>query len=273
MQGNLLFVGCSHTNGFSGYVDDNKKIQKVTWGTNNYAEIYANELAENQCYIYASAGACNQRYPRWIRHMLNTHENISGVVVQSTYWDRWLQANNINLAFTQLDPGNFTKCDKETGTVILYDDFTTVNYNEVDWNEKVKWASVGPYEEGCPENNGGYDWPGFDYNYMHIKFHTEINTHLKHEEYCKDIALIDAMCNVPVYVWRINERTQFPASRFDTFKTLDNVKIFHTPASIWIKEHLNIDIETMTLDGEHYNTEAHKLIAHNFIPEVLNASK
>tara|TARA_R110000796_G_scaffold62812_1_gene144812 strand:- start:1030 stop:1851 length:822 start_codon:yes stop_codon:yes gene_type:complete len=273
MQGNLLFVGCSHTNGFWGYVDDDKKIQKVVWDENNYAQIYADELAEGQCYIYASAGACNQKYARWIRHMLNIHDNISGVVIQSTYWDRWLLANNINLEFTQLEPGHFTQQCKETDNFILYDDVNTVNYNEIEWNEKVKWASVAKYEEGCPENHVGYEWPGFDYNYMHIKFHTEINTHLKHDEYCKDIALIDAMCNVPVYVWRINDRVQFPVSRFDTFGPLKNVKVFDTPANVWIKENLDIDIDIMTKDQEHYNVEAHKLIAHHFIPEVLHASK
>lgn len=273
MQGNLLFVGCSHTNGFRGWADEFDNVYKEVWQEHNYAKIYADELADQQCYVYAEAGACNARYPRWIRHMLNVHPNISGVVIQSTYWDRWIMATNYDMQFRQLDPGHFTQKFLETDSVILYNDFNTLDYNVIEWNEKVKWESIGKYEEACPEFNGGYHWPGFDYNYMHMKFHTDIITHLRHEEYCKDIALIDAMCDVPVYVWRINDRVQFPVERFDMFKSLDNVRVFDTPASIWIKNNLNIDIEDMRVDEEHYNLEAHKLIAHHFIPEVMNVNK
>jgi len=267
MQGNLLFVGCSHTNGY--WYNDNTD-DKFVWDENNYAQIYASELADKQCYVYSSAGVSNNKYPRWIKHMLDTHNDISGIVLQSTYWDRWIMANNLDLQFRQLDLGHFTRKYKETEDYILYDDFNTVDYNVVEWNEKAKWDSIGVYEEGCPDLNGGYNWPGFDYNYMHMKFHTEIVTHLKHEEYCKDIALISSMSDVPIYIWRINEKVQYP-HKFDVYGNLNNVKIYETPANIWIKEHLNIDIETMKLDIEHYNTDAHKLIAHHFIPEILNA--
>lgn len=160
---------------------------------------------------------------------------------------------------------------KEEDKVIFYDDFNTTDYNFVEWFEKVKWESVGNYDEGCPEFNGGYDWIGFDTNYMHMKFHTDIATHLKTEEYLKDIALIDAMVDVPVYVWRINDRAQ-RANRLDVYKPLNNIVHIETPADIWLKENLNIDIETMTLDEEHYNKEAHELIARHFIPEVLNGT-
>lgn len=268
MQGNLLFVGCSHTNGYWHSATTN---DKYVWSDNNYAKIYAEELADSQCYIYSSAGVSNNKYPRWIRHMLNTHPNITGIVIQSTYWDRWMMANNIDLQFRTLDPDYFTRIYAEEEKYILYDDFNTLDYNVIEWNEKAKWPSIGMYEEGCPENNGGYNWPGFDTNYMHMKFHTEIATHLKHEEYCKDIALIDSMCDVPIYVWRINDKVQFP-DKFDTFKPLKNVKIFYQSADTWIKNSLNIDIETMKLDEEHYNQEAHSLIAKHFIPEILNGS-
>jgi hypothetical protein len=104
-----------------------------------------------------------------------------------------------------------------------------------------------------------------------MKFHTEINTHLKAEEYLKDIALIDAMVDVPVYVWRINDRSQ-RADRLDVYKPLDNVVHIETPANIWLLDNLNIDIEKMTIDEEHYNKEAHELIARHYIPEILNGT-
>jgi len=267
MQGNLLFVGCSHTNGFW---QDPTTGDKHIWDDNNYAQIYAESLADQQCYIYSSSGAPNNKYPRWIKHVLNNHL-VSGIVIQSTYWDRWLMGNNTDLQFRQLDVDHFTRTYKEDEKYILYDDFNTKDYKAIEWNEKAKWESIGMYDEGYPELNGGYDWPGFDTNYMHMKFHTEVGTHLKHEEYCKDIALIDFMSDVPVYVWRINDRVQFP-DNFKTYSNLPNTKVFRTPANVWIQENLNINIEDMKLDEEHYTTEVHELIAKHFIPELLNGS-
>jgi hypothetical protein len=272
MQGNLLFVGCSHTNGFWGGRNKEGTLDKVTWDTNNYAEIYAEELADSQCYIYSSAGACNSKYPRWIRHMLNTHKDVSGVVMQSTYWDRWVMSADMKQHHRDLDPGFFTKIEKTNDKVICYDDYNVdKDWHLVEWFEKIKWESIGNYTEGCPEFNGGYEWIGFDTNYMHMKFHTEVATHLKTEEYQKDIALIDAITNVPVYVWRINDKVQYP-EKFDTYKNLDNVRVFDEPADSWLLKNLNIDIKDMMLDEEHYNEEAHRLIAQHFIPEVLNGT-
>lgn len=271
MQGNLLFVGCSHTNGFWSERNKDGGLDKIVADKNNYAEIYANELADERCYIYSSAGASNNKYPRWIRHMLNTHKDIKGIFLQSTYWDRWVMAADMKQHHRNLDPGYFTYLYKDTKNLMFYDDYNTKDYTLVEWFEKVKWESVANYDEGCPEFNGGYDWVGFDTSYMHMKFHTDIATHLKTEEYLKDIALIDAMVDIPVYVWRINERAQ-RADKLDVYKDLDHVIHIETPASIWIKENLNIDIETMTLDEEHYNEDAHRLIAQHFIPEVLNGA-
>jgi hypothetical protein len=268
MQGKVLFVGCSHTNGFSW---NEETGDKWIWQDNNYAKIYAEELADKQCYIYSSSGAPNNKFPRYIRHMLNEHPDIELISIQSTYWDRWLMGNNIDLQFRQIDPGYFTRKYIETDRLICYDDFNTIDYNIIEWNEKVKWDSVGMYEEGCPELNGGYEWPGFETSYTHMKFHTEIVTHLKHEEYCKDIALIDSISAVPVYVWRINDRVQFP-DNFNLYKKLENIKVIQTPANVWIKNTLNIDIETMKVDEEHYNKEAHDIIAKNFIPEIINGT-
>lgn len=271
MQGNLLFVGCSHTNGFWGYKDDAGDFQKTVGDTNNYAEIYANELANEKCYIYSGAGATNNKYPRWIRSVLDKH-TVSGIVIQSTYWDRWMMAADPNQSHQQLDVDFFTRTHKNTDKFTSYDDYSVdKNWEVVEWFEKIKWDSVGNYTEGCPEFNGGYDWVGFDTNYMHMKFHTEVGTHLKAEEYLKDIALIDAMADVPVYIWRINEKVQYP-TRFDVYKKLDNVRVFNTPASEWLLENLNFDISEMMLDEEHYNEDAHRLIAQHFIPEVLNGA-
>jgi hypothetical protein len=269
MQGNLLFVGCSHTSGY--YADDNGPS---LWSKNNYAQIYADDIADKQCYIYGSTGAPNSKYPRWIRHVLNNHENVSGVVIQTTYWDRWSMGNNRTSLFLELPVGHFSYQHTVTDNYICYDDFNTLDHKVLEWNDKALWSQIDYWKWGNPGDiKPGTLWPGYNEGYMQTKFHTEVDTHLTNENYCKDIALIDAMCdekNIPIYIWQINERVQ-TAKNLDMFKKLNNVKIFETPATVWLKEELNTDIDTMKVDEEHYNYEAHKLIAHKFIPKVLKS--
>ena len=58
-----------------------------------------------------------------------------------------------------------------------------------------------------------------------------------------------------------------------TGKISESLTVIKKIVNKYIKENLNINIDTMMQDQEHYNVEAHKLIAHHFIPEVLHASK
>jgi hypothetical protein len=269
MQGNVLFVGCSHTQGYWRNALLNKDSM---WQDNNYAKIFAEDLADSQCYIYAQGGTPNSKYPRWIKHMLDTHNNISKVVVQSTYWDRWVMGTNKLVDYAEVDVGHFTREFLKDDNVICYDDFNTVDFTHGEWSDKIKVSSVRKYTHGVPLLEGGIRWQGYDDSYMHMKFHTEVCTHLTHQQYCKDIALIDHMCaekNIPVYVWRINERVDWP-EKVDLYSNLNNTKFLRQPASDWIMKHHNIDIEKTKVDEEHYSVDTHKIIAHEFIPELIN---
>lgn len=273
MQNSLLFIGDSHSHGY-WY---NKETDKVEcWDQNNYAQIYAKNIAHQKSYIYSYPGAPNSKYPRWIKNMLNTHKDISTVLIQSTYWDRWLMAVNTDISeFPELPLNYLTREYYKEELFTLYDDYHTIDFNKVEWVEKPKWGNIKPYKEQFPDVNGGLEWPGYWESYMHIKFYDEVMTHLTYENYSKDIALIDAICsehNTLALLWRINDRVEFP-KKINTFKTLSNIKVFETPANVWLLNNLNIDIETMKVDNEHYNYNAHYLIAKHFIPKVLSLNE
>lgn len=270
LTNSLLFVGDSHSHGY-WYNKNKDKVE--CWDKNNYAEIYARDVAKIKSYVYSYPGAPNSKYPRWIKNMLNKHSDISTVLVQSTYWDRWLMAVNTDIAeFPEPTLDFLTREYHKEDYITLYDDYHTIDFRKVEWVEKPKWGDIKFYKEQFPDINGGLEWPGYRSEYMHIKFHDEIMTHLTYENYSKDIALIDSICHehtVPAVLWKINDRVEFP-KKFDTFRKLTNVKVFEKPASTWLLENLNINIDTMKVDEEHYNYEAHHLIAKHFIPELLN---
>lgn len=268
MPDSILFIGDSHT---SGYLTEGDQFS--LWQENNYAQIYAEEIAKEQCYIYAYAGAPNQVYPRWIRHMLDKHQNISAVVIQSTYWDRWIMGTSSNFCFDELMPDFFTKTAKVADKYICYDDHYMTPTN-IEWSDKVKFFNDDTPNSKWPGDYPLNQWPGDHNPYYHTKFHHEILTHLTYENYARNVALIDAMCaerNIPCRIWRMTERVELP-QRFDDYRKLTHTKAFRIPANYWVKENLNKDIESMKIDIEHYNKEAHSIIANHFIPEILNGS-
>jgi hypothetical protein len=267
----VLFIGDSHCHGY--WYD--KSADKVwLWDENNYSTIYACHLASGQCYVYSQGGAPNRKYVRWIRHMLEQHNDISAVSLQATYWDRWVMGCNLaeddtpGFGFPSLPLGYFTKQFFKSDKVILYEDNKTINGKIVEWTEKPHWIhKIKPYKDNYP---GATPWQGYERNYMQIKLFNDLLTHITDEDYHKDIALIDSMCaerGIPVYLWRINARVYLPLT--NKFRELQAIEIIETPADLWINQQLGIDIENMKVDEEHYSLEAHKLIAHHFIPHLL----
>jgi hypothetical protein len=270
-KGKVLFIGDSHCHGY--WYD--KSADKVwVWDENNYSTIYADHLAGSQCYVYSQGGAPNRKYVRWIRHMLEQHRDISAVSLQATYWDRWVLGCNLaedgtpGFGFPNLPVGYFTKRISESDKFILYEDNKTIDGKIIEWNEKPHWIEkIKPYKE---VNTGETPWQGYERNYMQIKLFNDLLTHITNEDYHKDIALIDAMCaerGIPVYLWRMNARVYLPLT--NKFRDLQAIKIMETPVNLWIREKLGVDIENMKVDEEHYSLEAHKLIAHHFIPHLL----
>jgi hypothetical protein len=56
-----LFIGCSHSMGYQGFLKGNNKeesSQPNTWGSNNYAEFYS-KIHNKKCVVMASAGTGN----------------------------------------------------------------------------------------------------------------------------------------------------------------------------------------------------------------------
>lgn len=261
----VLFVGDSHSHGYWG-----TDQQRHFWQPNNYARIYA-EHTGRQTYVYSSPGAPNKKYPRWIKHMLLTHTDITAVVIQSTYLERWLMGINRNLEFLELPLDYFTRKFSEDANLTCYDDFNTQDYSCMEWQEKPEYSYITGYQDSIPALNGHSLWPGYRNSYMQIKFHTEVVTHITMEDYVKDITVIDSICRqhgVQGYIWRINDRVEFPRD-FHRFCALSALTVFPTAADQWLRQNLAVDIDAMKLDGEHYDQRAHALIADHFIPQLL----
>lgn len=259
-----LFIGDSHAH---GYYDNGEEV--LYWQENNYAEHFAT-YSNCEVIIYSIPGASNEKYPTWIKSVLEKHKDVDRVVIQSTYWDRYVfgASKNLDLGFDL--PIDAFMVDQSKDKIIRYTDNLTIdNYIEtVEQIDKKYYDQYNGLEfnpKGTKEQRGPFDKP-FEY----VKLFNELITHLQTKQFCKDLTVIDTICreyNVSWFLWRLNDRVTFPTN-FELYSNLDNGHIFTMSAETYFKEK-NIDIDKMKLDVEHYTNKVHQLIAKDFLPKLL----
>lgn len=287
-MGRILFVGDSHSMGFVetdslrkdtffGKEKDHIDIMSnfEVWQENNYAEIYAKK--HNQPIIVSAFAGCgNHEYLNLIAHFLKQYDDIERVVIQSTYWGRFPIAINPMLD-EEILPLDFFLDDKDEHTV----EDLIHRYGVKQFQEGPGGWRLSTYAKLMPEHfhmspltpihaNNRPDLN--NYSYMYIKMYYDLLTHLQSKEYFKTIEMCGLLCerqNIPLSIWRINDRVTLPAETGNYYAKLDNLKVFDMPAIDFIKPYLDDKIENYMVDQEHYNKEIHSLIAEYFIPHIL----
>ena len=208
----------------------------------------------------ASAGTGNRVYPRFLAHAFKTYDDIDEVFIQSTYWGRFPIVINPDLDPTKIFPTDF----------FLQKDSTDELVDRWSIALSVDNKYLEHYHKPQPQ-----DWEMFPYNretapwvaepdtrrssHLYFQMWHYQNTHLEQEDYFKDIALCDMICNnnnVPMYVWNINNRCFIPQ---------DNCIRTEMSAQVFIQQNHNYNIEDKTLDGEHYGKDTHNIIAADYI--------
>jgi hypothetical protein len=256
-----IFIGCSHSH---GYTDHN------SWGENNYAELYADEY-NKEVVIYSQPGASNRKYPSWIKLMLDRYADIEEIFVQSTYLNRFLinVANNLDGGLDHQRLDIFSRKIHCSELIDRYTDGVVANeYMLMELNERLPNSEFNEKYNGVKINEIGHADRDFwkKNSYAYVKLYHELLTPLQYREYCLDLLAIDTMCtkrNIKWYIWNINDRTIIP----DNIDLYTNLNCIRAPmsAQTYIKKYFDMDIDDHTVDGEHYNTEVHKLIATNYI--------
>lgn len=265
-----LFIGCSHTMGYSGYIVAEDKKPNV-WGENNYAEIYSKKFNKDVI-IMASAGAGNSAFPRFLAHALKTYKDIDEVFIQSTYWGRFPVVINPDLDEKDIFPLDF----------FLQKDNCDENIDRWSISLSIDNKYLEHYIKPQPQ-----DWEIFKYNkdtvpwisepdtrrssHMYMQMWHYQNTHLIQQDYFKDIALCDMLChynNIPLYVWNINDRCYIPKQSTNFYTELRNTKFCDQDAISFLDKKYNKQHKNDTLDGEHYSKHVHEKIAIDYIPYV-----
>lgn len=262
-MGKTLFIGCSHSMGYCGNIDEGRNV----WLDNNYAEIYS-ELNDKEVIIMASAGTGNRAYPRFLANAFKLHNDIEEVFIQSTYWGRFPVAINPDLNDEKIFSLDFFldenfKTDKISRYSIKL--LSNDKYHETFLKPTVEDYEIFPYVR---ETKPFYAEPDVRRSsHMYLRMWHYSNTHLEQEDFFTNIALCDMLCtynNVPLYVWNINDRCYLPKETKTFYTDLKSTTIADVDAINYIKKYTKIE----TLDGEHYSRNVHKAIAENYISYV-----
>jgi hypothetical protein len=250
-----------------GYADPNPERDFLIWQENNYAEIYAKNNNRSTV-IMASSGCGNREYPTFLAHAFKTYNDITEVYIQSTYWGRFPLAMNPTL---------------DEKDILSLDFFLEKNHSD----ELIDKWSLGLVQDGgylhAYTKPSGEDYTNFTYNrstspsnqpsirhapYIYIKMYHYLQTHLEQQDYFRDIFICDALCkynNARLYLWNINDRCFIPKATEDFYHPLTSTYITDIDASSYLHSNLGIDIEQQKVDSEHYNYDAHALIAEHYI--------
>lgn len=270
-MGRTLFLGDSHTCGYDtlpGFIGPGSFS---VWQENNYAEIYAKEHNKNVV-VYAMPGSNNRAYSDWLGSMFKKYDDIDEVFVLLSSMNRFMLGHNQKLLADTVPIDQFTHFEgqSEDGLSDRYLDATTVgDYFQLYQKPIEQDYSNFPGIEFSYET--GLTKPDLrESTYMEIKTFFELNTHLEQRDFFKDVYTWDNMCadrNIPVYLFQMRERLQFPKD-LDFYGKLKATTVAETSVETYFKKkNLNPD-KYHTDDGEHYNKQFHHLIATKFLKHL-----
>lgn len=266
----ILFIGDSHSSGFLLTEGPLGNAHPNIWRDNNYAEIYCSE--NNQLgVIYATPGVSNDRYPDWVKFCLDMYPDIDTVLIQSTYWDRWMTSiNPSDNSYEELPLDYFTVQYNDQNNCKRFIDLIQTPKDDVGhslYNSKMHPAYIEQLENPPTD----FIPPFQDTNYIQIKTFNELQTFISKEMYLRNLFIIDRLCRdvgAKCKLWRMNNNVYFPET-FDLYGELQ-IEVFKDSCNDFLKNLGYDDTEYKNYyDNEHYVKEYHELIARKFIPHLF----
>jgi len=267
-----LFIGDSHTCGYSSTPGKIGQGSFETWQENNYAEIYAKQN-NKETIIYSMPGSCNIVYADWLNAMFEKHPDIDEVFLLLSSFNRFILAYDKLLRSDIVPSNEFTYyAGKDSSSlvdryqdVLISDEDRLQLYQKPTDEDYSKFPGVKfSYDEGLINPNIR------ESSFMEIKMFFDLNSHVEQRAFFKDIYVWDNMCNdkgVKLYLFSMTDRLKFPkdldfyGKLKSTYYEKESVETFFRKKNI---DHTRYYIS----DQEHYNKEYHTLIADKFMPSL-----
>lgn len=267
-----LFIGDSHTCGYTSVPGKIGPGSFELWQDNNYAEAYAHEN-KKETVIYSMPGSCNSSYADWITTMIKKYPDIDEIFLTLSSFNRFVLGFNEKLSTDIVPVDQFTHYvgKDESGLIERYQDIVIAGdhfqlYQKPISSDYEKFPGIKfSYDEGLEHPNIR------EKTYMEIKMFFELNTHLEQRSFFKDIFIWDNICydnNINLYLFSMTDRLKFP-NELDFYGSLKATHYEKESVETFFRKK-NIDHKKYYIsDMEHYNKEYHNLIATRFIPSLI----
>lgn len=259
-------IGCSHSAGYSY-----GKHERDRWNDNNWAEYYINNQGKDGV-IFACPGRGWYDYSERLAFLFKKYNDIDEVIIQQSYWNRF--------RVTWTNPCHFENITPLDSNMLLEETKGKIDcYNIGIWNDEAK-----SFDTGMITVKGDYVVPptiGFEMapfiltdpnlqqeGYQRIKAWYELMSTTNQRAFFKEVKLWNTLCkehNASLKIFAINENTWLPKD----LNMLGDCS-YGKVSSKTVHEFLSdkADLNSFTIDDEHFNEEAHKLIASEFIPQI-----
>ena len=281
----IAAIGCSHTAGYhvSNAPEENVPLTEENWPfsgrwqDNNWAEEYINSKNADGV-IFARIGNGWYEYSEWLDFLFKKYNDITEVIVQNTYWNRF-RVTSINppdyehmIPLEALYKHETTKgrIDCWTKTVEVKDS-DNPNYRVIDAPHQIRAKDYVNTVNIDVQYHPRFQWIEPDLRritYMEGKTWLEIMSLKSQRDWLKEIYILQTLCkenNAELKLFGLNKWTWIPSKMKDYFN-FDSIQVATDSVDDWFTQNKRIDIQKHTVDDEHYSKEIHRAIALEYLP-------
>ena len=281
----IAAIGCSHTAGYhvSNAPEENVLLTEENWPfsgrwqDNNWAEEYINSKNADGV-IFARIGNGWYEYSEWLDFLFKKYNDITEVIVQNTYWNRF-RVTSINppdyehmIPLEALYKHETTKGRIDCWTKnVEVKDSDDPNYRVIDAPHQIRAKDYVNTVNIDVQHHPRFQWNEPDLRritYMEGKTWLEIMSLKSQRDWLKEIYILQTLCkenNAELKLFGLNKWTWIPPKMKDYFN-FDSIQVATDSVDDWFTQNKRIDIQKHTVDDEHYSKEIHRAIALEYLP-------
>lgn len=260
-------IGCSHSAGYQFPPPDGIRDR---WNDNNWAEIYINNQNKDGA-IFACPGRGWYDYSERLAYLFKKYNDIDEVIVQQTYWNRFRFGFSTPCFYENIIPLDAHMMQEETkGNIDCY--------NIAMWNDELKSFDGGRITlagDYAIQPTVSMKFDPFDLiepnlqqeGYQRLKSWYEVMTVVNQRQFFKEVYLWNTMCkenNAVLKIFAMNDQTWLPKD----LNMIGNIQADVSEKTVLQFLLTKGELEEFVVDDEHFNLEAHTLIANEYIPNM-----
>lgn len=260
-------IGCSHSAGYQFPPPDGIHDR---WNDNNWAEIYINNQNKDGA-IFACPGRGWYDYSERLAYLFKKYNDIDEVIVQQTYWNRFRFGFSTPCFYENIIPLDAHMMQEETkGNIDCY--------NIAMWNDELKSFDGGRITlagDYAIQPTVSMKFDPFDLiepnlqqeGYQRLKSWYEVMTVVNQRQFFKEVYLWNTMCkenNAVLKIFAMNDQTWLPKD----LNMIGNIQADVSEKTVLQFLLTKGKLEEFVVDDEHFNLEAHTLIANEYIPNM-----